>query len=428
MPTHSKLSSLPFELLDFIAGCLRDDVGSQRSCNLVCKDWHDTFRRHIFQRIILRERSDHPYERFLNLIQGSPEVLQWIHELQLDCNWCIPVDGNERITGISFAYRVIDFISRKPNTLRTLHFRSWQPPKSDYRESRNFFLNLSKLEGVRHLKFNLSTVSGDHLLSFIGAFPHLSALTFTVSGVCTSGNYQHASFTSNTPIYYPNTRLQVIHLELFLFLDTDYEINESPESQRWNHPMITKQLRSLTLELWGGSQLTEYGVILGAAGGTLEHVDLRLSNEFWKKGNSRLYHALLDSIRFSGPTSLQSLNLNDPISPSNIEFLSQLPNPRLLQKLSFVVRFTSISRFRNKDFVALDEYLCSPEFSGLSEVFFTYLGLLDEDIVEKKLKRVFKHVDGRGVLHVKTERPKDFDPHRSDIQIALYRGHNIHPG
>lgn len=79
--------------------------------------------------------------------------------------------------------------------------------------------------------------------------------------------------------------------------------------------------------------------------------------------------------------------------------VSQLRS-RDLRVISFIVEFESLSQFKNKDCKAIDQLLSNPNFTNLQQVLFLYKGPLEEDLVTRKICRVFPSVTERGILRI----------------------------
>jgi len=117
-----------------------------------------------------------------------------------------------------------------------------------------------------------------------------------------------------------------------------------------------------------------------------------------------VWAAILPHLDISGMNQLRELKMGDLFNMHIVKFISLLPAPQNLQRLSFLLSFKKVEYLVNKEQKALDTLLGQQqEFSDLKDVCFTYRGPLARDVVMKKLSQVFKAVSSRGILRLEMD-------------------------
>ncbi|CAL1712076.1 unnamed protein product [Somion occarium] len=84
MTSINPISNLSQELIDMFIDHLHDDEASLASCSLVCKDWMDASRHHLFRRLtFVDNRADKTFPSLFHFLEQSPHVARHVRQLRL---------------------------------------------------------------------------------------------------------------------------------------------------------------------------------------------------------------------------------------------------------------------------------------------------------------------------------------------------------
>lgn len=377
------------EILSRVFQCL-SRISIQR-CSLACREWHTIARPVVFRKIIIK--NEKKYLRVNNLLEEQPEVCSWIKELCFDN--MLDDSDSAAISTPEWVYAFATQLAPKMKRLECLEFVGLEELERD--RVFPFITGLQVLSSIRTLRFVDCALSSNCLLAVACSFSNLVTLSIIQPSIFFD--------TDSTP----RPALPKHHqLRLTAFKYHDYDDRIDDEDKNLLKSLLAElhssgslqTLRCLDFDIKDRLTLPQVGRLLQEVGPSFEDFTLKLPMSLKIWGKDRGQAEFKRHLNFSSMKSLRSLRFEDIKHPVTLDLLKTLPKPIELRRLTFGIEFNHVASLRNKDYAQLDEFLSSEHFSSMTEVWFDYKGVLDDNTVRKKAGRAFKGLDKRGMLGV----------------------------
>ncbi|KAK7681653.1 hypothetical protein QCA50_015387 [Cerrena zonata] len=365
------------------------DKRSLRASTLTCQQWYLASRPVVFGKIFVKD--SRKYSRLLHLLEYHPDICLWIKTLRLEKandedTESVEPNGN-------FVYAFASELAPRLSKLQRLEL-AWMEELDPYRVS-SFLSGLLSLKTVHTLCISNCHFTGDFILSLANAFPTLTSLQ--VLGF-SSPYYRDCPLPLESNQHLLRLRRLKLHEDQEQIADDENIISTL---YRALASCPTKDgLRCLDLAFMNRISLPHIGTLLKSVAHSLEELTIKLpmSMKIW--GKDRGLAEFKFHLNLSSLLNLRTLRIDEINHPATRDILTTLPEPILLRRLTFGLEFNNISRFSNKAYAPLDEYLASARFPATMQIWFDYKGILDNEQVQGKIRRVFKSVHMKGVLGV----------------------------
>ncbi|CAL1714325.1 unnamed protein product [Somion occarium] len=369
--TASQELIFPYDILSEIAEKLCDSKHALGAFALSCRILHSASRRHIFRRIVLKDRTK--LDEFLSLLKASPEIAPWVNELRF-----VVRDG-QTVYAVSMTstHWLFHAASSLPRILPQLHVL----------EMHGLHLTQSPLGAVLADKFSSCTALRKLSLS-AGYFPKsfLSYMLCALPGISSLTLSSVALLCDSQVVALPEPRK--VQLRFLECDEYDAVLNRIITTFSEN------TIRTLVVNKNGPTTTGELVPLLGSS---LEHLVIVIRRRHWERPASP--EGVVDLRRSSNIRQLEFRHC-----PMNLStMLLQLPCPELLQELSFVLDSYDWKNVNEDDFKDLDDCI-TRHFPSVQRVQFTTVQrdsqVVADGMAGKMLHQLLPAVAAEGILHV----------------------------
>ncbi|KAJ3489314.1 hypothetical protein NLI96_g2232 [Meripilus lineatus] len=362
--------SLPLELVYHIAIFLTEDRDTLNAFSTACRSWREVVQPLIYHNITLFDSTR--AKELSAKLEALPSMSYWVTDICLNLQHeSIPVRFRPE-----WMYQFpITFEAKLPK-LRHLGFGGFR--SRDSHKIGLFLDGVAKFHSIREIHVFGCRMCPKKFLTLLQSLPLLDSLSII-----------RVKFDGDIPtVQHPPLRISSVTLNCI-----DQTVHAFIGDTVSSDTILSFKTHILT-----NVMATNTNQLLEKFGASLRELNLQFTVQppTW---TSYPYGDTLSNIDVSHSTGLQRVTFNQPESSAVFEMVSQLRS-RDLRVISFIVEFESLSQFKNKDCKAIDQLLSNPNFTNLQQVLFLYKGPLEEDLVTRKICRVFPSVTERGILRI----------------------------